>query len=218
MLDLSEDTPFNRGLASNNPINTYGYDIELAEKHRIRTFKLLPDVDLSYFQDKAVVVHHGNQASWKEADLALEGIHIFTTSNVNISDLTLNNSTLVFTGRGITFNGINHVRAPLPADSSDAQPVLVFTDSDVSVTLAVGNQFEGAIYCAGQIVLNNPILTGPVIAESIYLNHNQEFLDDEFSEYYRWTAGFGQRSNYNWPKQINRWKNTIWERKPSSKI
>ncbi|NQT63373.1 MAG: hypothetical protein HQ556_10485, partial [Candidatus Marinimicrobia bacterium] len=38
-------------------------------------------------------------------------------------------------------------------------------------------------------------------------------LDAEHGDRYRWTKGFGNRSDYDWPKQIGRWKTTKWGKK-----
>lgn len=212
-LDLSQDTHFQRGLASDSPINTYGYSTGVDEDHRLRLFSFMPAVDLHYFLDNALKVHNANQASWKGDEVSGEGIHIFTGNNIEIDSIFLNNSTLVFTGKGITFTGNNTIRAAIPFDSTVALPAIVFTDPETVFTLVAGNRIEGAIYCAGQINLENAVLTGPVVAKTIFLNDDLNLLDGEYAEYYRWALGFGAQNDYDWPKQIQRWKVNKWIRK-----
>jgi hypothetical protein len=77
LLDLSADTPFDRAIASNNPINTDGYVADAAAEHEIRQFDELPIVDYGYFLLNTAVIHHGNQSSWSENSMEIEGIHIF---------------------------------------------------------------------------------------------------------------------------------------------
>jgi len=209
-LDLTQDTHFHRGLATNLLINPYGYSIGIEEKYRMRQFDFLPDVDLQYFINNAVDIHNANQASWKEDEVSGEGIHIFTGNNIELDSIALDNSTLVFTGKGITFTGTNTVRAAIPGDSTHALPALVFTNPNVVITIVGGNLIEGAIYCAGRINLENATLSGPVVSKVISLLDNINLLDSEFDEYYRWTLGFGNQNDYDWPKQIGRWKINKW--------
>jgi len=215
-LNLSEDTHFQRGMASCAGIETNGYDTGIEEENRIRSFDFLPTVDLQYFVDHAVKVHNGNENAWKDDFLANEGIHIFTGNNISIDSVSVNNSTLVFTGKGITFTGTNTIKAPVPVDSADALPALVFVDPDNDFIINENDHIEGAIYCAGQLTIESAALTGPIIADFISLNDDIDILDSEFNEYYRWTLGFGDQDDYDWPKQIGRWKTNTWSKKPNS--
>ena len=208
-LDLSEDTHFERGLASISNIESNGYSYSTSSTHSSRKFKFMPDVDLQYFIDNAVKIHNGNERSWNKDSLSTEGIHIFTGNNLNVTDINLNNSTLVFTGRNITFSG-NTVKAPVPGESEDALPALLVTDSDVVFTVSSANHVEGAVYCAGELKLENATLTGPVVGELISLLDDVEFIDSDYDDYYRWTAGFGDIDSYDWPKQVSRWTTTKW--------
>ena len=212
-LDLSSDTHFNRSLASSTYINTYGYATDVEDEHRSRTFSFMPELDLQYFIDHADFIHHANDASWKSGALVDEAIHLFTGNNLNIENVTLDSSTFVFTGKGITFTGVNNLIAPVLADTLAALPALVFANPEYGFTLEAGTHIEGAIFCAGQIVLRGGSLSGPVIAQTIFLNHDIDFQDAEHGEYYRWTAGFKSKSTYDWPKQINRWRTDKWNRK-----
>jgi len=207
-LDLSEDTHFQRGLAASSNITTYGYSTGLEDKHRMRQFDFMPVADLKYFADHATWFHHGNQASWSGEAMTGEGVHIFTGNNLVIDGISLNNSTLVFTGKDITFTGTITIRAPFPVDSMSTLPALVFTNPDNEFTLGAGNHIEGAIYCAGQLNLHNPTITGPVVSQTISLNDDLNILDSEYEAYYRWTLGFGSQDDYDWPKQIHRWKSS----------
>ncbi len=213
LLDLAQDTHFDRGLSSDSPIYTYGYDVEVEEEHRQRRFSFLPETDLQYFIDNADVIHHGNDKSWKTSSFDIEGIHLFTGNNLDINGISLNNSTFVFTGKGISFSGTNILKAPVPTDSLNALPALVFTHPETEFTISSGNHIAGAIFCAGQIVIQEAVLTGPILAHTIFLNNDLDLLDDEHPQYYRWTDGFGERNDYDWPKQIGRWKTVKWNKK-----
>ena len=212
-LDLSSDTHFNRSLASSSSIHTYGYSTDAEDEHQSRTFSFMPELDLQYFIDHADFIHHANDASWKSGALTAEGIHLFTGNNLAIENVTLDNSTFVFTGKGIIFSGINSLAASIPIDTLAALPALVFANPEYGFTLEAGTHIEGAIFCAGQIVLRGGSMSGPVIAQTIFLNHDVDFLDAEHGEYYRWTAGFKQKESYDWPKQLSRWRMNWWSKK-----
>ncbi|MCF7824638.1 MAG: hypothetical protein K9N35_10760 [Candidatus Marinimicrobia bacterium] len=215
-LDLSEDNHFKRGLATNQLVNPYGYTSGIEDEHQMRQFGFMPQVDEQYFRDNAVKIHNANDQSWKEGEVSQEGIHVFTGNNIEIDSLILNNSTLVFTGKGITITGTNTIRAGIPADAVAALPALVFTDPEAVVTIVRGTHIEGAIYCAGQIILENATLSGPIVSPSIALAENLDLLDAENDVYYRWNLGFGDQSDYDWPKQINRWKVNKWIKNSAS--
>lgn len=210
MLDLSEDTHFDRGMAARNSIQTNGYSVGLSEKYRTRIFNFLPDVDIEYFENEAVKFHHGDDNSWKDNFLTAEGVHIFTGNNLVLDSINVMNSTLVFTGRNIHFYGTNSLRAAIPEDSSAAMPALILTNPDAHLYLDTGDHIEGAIYCAGKISIGNAELSGPIVSDEIELWHNIDLLETEYPEYYRWTEGFGDQDNYDWPKQIGNWKTTSW--------
>ncbi|NQV14631.1 hypothetical protein HQ531_04170 [bacterium] len=212
LLDLSEDTHFDRALASSTPITTNGYTTLIEDQHQKRQFSFLPQPDIQFFLDNADVVHHGNGASWHEASLVVEGIHVFTGNNLDIADISLNNSTLIFLGKNIIFNGTNVIKAPIPLDSIAALPALMFTNPEANLVLAEGDSIEGAIFCAGSLSLGEVTLSGPVVAQSISLTSNIDFMDGEYEEYFRWTKGFGNQQDYDWPKQIGRWKTLKWNK------
>jgi len=208
-LDLSENTPFSRALASKTRIKTYGYHVDIEEEHSLQQVDLLPELDPSYFIINRAIIHHGNQDSWSKQSLQIEGIHIFLGNNLEISDLNLENSTLLFLGDSITFNENNIVKAPVPLDSLDAaDPALVFMNPSTEFTLKWGTQVEGAIYCAGHLDIENATLTGPVVSNSITLTGNVDFIDDQHPEYYRWTRGFGNQDDYDWPKHVDQVRST----------
>lgn len=209
-LDLSDDTHFDRGLASTNLIQFNGYDAGLDKKHQSRVFTFLPQADFEFFETHAVKEHNGNDNAWKADFLDDDGIHIFTGNNLTLESINVQNSTLVFTGRNIVFTGTNTITAPVPVDSASALPALVLTHPDASLTISQGDHIEGAIFCAGTITISDAILTGPIVGETIVLESDIELLDTEYSEFYAWSLGFGAVDEYDWPKQIGRWTSTNW--------
>ncbi|MBC8193292.1 MAG: hypothetical protein ISR87_10480 [Candidatus Marinimicrobia bacterium] len=210
LLDLSSDTPFDRAISSNNPINTGGYTADVAEEHDIRQFDELPIVNYGYFLLNTAVVHHGNQESWSESSLQVEGIHIFLGNNLDISGLDLENSTLVFLGNDIVFSNDNIIKAPVPEDDTDAVPAVVLLNPYTSFNIQAGTHIEGAIYCAGQLNIEDATLTGPIVAKTINLTNDVDFIDENHPEYYRWTKGFGNKNDYDWPKHVARWRTAKW--------
>jgi len=228
MIDLSEDTHFNRSIAVSETLVENGNAVTADEDHRSREFDFLPTVDLQYFTNHAVAIHNESWHRWDTEDLTQEGIHIFSGNLLRLDNINLNNSTLVFTGRYIFFTGENTINAPVPADSADAMPALIFTNPHVTFIVAeggwvwghhyesTGDHIEGAIYCAGNLILRNGELSGPVIGRVIALDDDFDFLDDEHNEYYRWNKGFGRRDSYDWPKQIHRWRSHSWHHRAES--
>jgi len=249
LLDLSEDTHFDRALASDKTINTNGYKTDIDDENRSRFFTFMPEVDLNYFYDNAVAVHYQNFHKWDgkksngngngngngrgrgkskqdNNDDMENGIHIFTGSFLEFKNMNLANHTLVFTGRFIFFNERNNINAPIPADTADAMPALVFTNPlNYFEVEAEGNRYKkedvinGAIYTAGTVVLKKGQLSGPIVGKSIslragndYQNH-VKFKDTEHPYHYRWQKGFKGKNHYDWPKQIGRWKTKSWKKK-----
>jgi hypothetical protein len=232
LLDLSEDTHFDRALASDETINTNGYETDIDDENRSRFFTFLPEVDLDYFTDNAVAIHTESFHRWdgggkhKDDEDFADGIHVFTGSFLEIKNMTLSNHTLVFTGRYILFKDRNNIDAPIPVDSADAMPALVFTNPDNFFEIdAEGKHYEkedvinGAIYTAGTIILKKGQLSGPVVGNSISLQAGEDFQnhidfkDTEHPHHYRWHKGFKGKKHYDWPKQIGRWKTKSWKKK-----
>lgn len=239
LLDLSEDTHFDRALAADESINTNGYDTDMDEENRSRFFTFLPDVDLDYFMDNAVAIHtesfhefEGGKGKGKgkgsqgDDDAMEPGIHVFTGSYIEFKNMNLANHTLVFTGRFIEFIDRNNIDAPIPADSSDALPALVFTNPDNYFEISAEGKHNqkadvifGAIYTAGTIVLKNGQVSGPIVGNSISFEPDSEFenhikfKDTEHPHYYRWQKGFYSKKEYDWPKQIGRWQTKSWTKK-----
>ena len=205
-LDLSVKTPFMNALASKSRINTFWYDADIEEEHPIQQFDVLPTIDPAYFILNRAVIHDGDQSEWTKESLQIEGIHIFLGNNLEISGLNLDNSTLLFLGDNISFSGSNSIKAPIPVDDLKAVPAMVFMDPHTKFTLKYGTHIEGAIFCAGHLNVENATLTGPVVANSVTLTGNVDFIDDEHPEYYRWTEGFGNMHDYDWPKRVKNWK------------
>jgi len=214
-IDLSEDTHFDRGIAAEETINLEGGNVTWSEDHAVREgFGFLPDVDLDYFMDNAVTVHSQNFYSYNNLTLE-DGIHVFTGSLITLSNITLESGTLVFTGRFIIFGGNNNISAP-GTDSLNVDPALVFTNPKQSFILhGAGGEdtIRGAIYCARNITLIDGNITGPVIAKKVFINDDFDLLDVDNAHYFGWNRGFGERSDYDWPKQISRWKTTRWSYK-----
>ena len=232
LLDLSEDTHFDRALASDETITTNGNETDMDEENASRFFTFMPEVDLDYFTDNAVAVHTNWFKSWdgdsehEDDEAFAEGIHVFTGSFIELRDMTLNNCTLVFTGRFVIFSNSNTINAPVPADSANAMPALVFTNpSNYFLVAAEGANHDkedvinGAIYTAGTIILKKGELSGPIVGKTVSLEdgmgyaNNIRFRDSEHPWFYRWTAGFKNKSHYDWPKQIGRWKTKKWNKK-----
>ncbi|MBT3253156.1 MAG: hypothetical protein HN364_03790 [Candidatus Marinimicrobia bacterium] len=232
LLDLSEDTHFDRALASDETINTNGNDVDADEENQSRFFSFMPEVDLDYFTDNAVAIHTENFHRWdgggkhEDDEDFDEGIHVFTGSFLEFKKMHLYNHTLVFTGRYILFSDDNEISAPVPVDSADALPALVFSNSDSYFEIeAEGKNYDkedkinGAIYTAGTIILKKGELSGPIVGKTITMEHGEEynnqidFKDTEHPKHYRWTKGFKHKKHYDWPKQIGRWKTKKWKKK-----
>lgn len=212
LLDLSMDTPFSSAIASSNSINTDEYTATAEEEHAVQKFNVMPNVDYDWFLQNAAVIHHGNQKSWSEASLSQEGVHIFLGNNLEITGLSLENSTLVFLGNDILFSSNNTIKAPVPSGSEDAVPAIVFINPYTDLTILAGTHIEGAIFCAGQLNVENATLSGPVVAGDVTLLSDINFIDKEHPKYYRWTQGFGNENDYDWPKFVSRWRTNKWNR------
>ncbi len=207
-MDMSEDHHFNRAIAASDSIELDGNTLTVDESHKTRGFDFLPDVDLDYFTDNAVAIHSGSFKSYSDTTFA-PGIHVFTGSFITLNDVTVN-GTLVFTGRFVWWTGEMNITAY--SDSLTSMPAAVFTHA--SETVHIGNagggdtdHINGAIYAAGRIILlEGAEITGPVIGRVVSLSDDYDFLDTEYNDYYKWTNGFGNYSDYSWPKHIGRWR------------
>ena len=215
ILDLSEDTHFDRGIAAEEDVVLDGFDPGLEAENQVRgNFQFLPDVDIQYFLDNATQVHSESWKVWDNETLE-DGIHVFTGSWIALEDVTLNSGTIVFTGRGVSFWGDNEIHAPA-GDSTATSPALIFTNErqDFNMYSHSGNEIIiGAIYCKRDIALHNGTVSGPIIGRNVTLGSHFNFLDFENSDRFRWTRGFGHRNNYDWPKQIGHWKIHKWIKK-----
>jgi hypothetical protein len=208
-LDLTADTHFDRGLASNKEIKTNGHSFDLTDNHTNRKFDFMPEADLVYFEANAVNIENGNEMSWSVDDFTAEGIYVFNGNNLTVDGLNLANSTLIFTGSNINFINCT-ITAPLPVAGENALPAIVVTNTASNFTVASSNWVEGAVFCAGQVNLENATLTGPVVGDLINLNSNITFIDNDYDEYFTWAAGFGDVDSYDFPKQVGRWTTTEW--------
>ncbi|NQV29875.1 MAG: hypothetical protein HQ508_03215 [Candidatus Marinimicrobia bacterium] len=218
LLDLSEDTHFDRGIAAEEAVSLSGYDPGLDDDKKVRGgFNFLPEADLQYFLDNATQIHSSSFKIWANNTFP-DGIHVFTGSYITLDDIRITSGTLVFTGHHINFWGTNIITAP-EGDSTDTAPALIFTNANQDFEMYSNGGTEtiiGAIYCKGDVTLHNGNVSGPVIARNVTLGSNIDFMDVEHSDRYRWTRGFGQRGHYDWPKQIGRWKNNKWSKKHHS--
>lgn len=217
-MDLSEDTHFNRGIASSDNTPDDMASAGITTDNKGRKFDFLPDVDMDYFTNNAVTVHTESFKTWDQETFA-DGIHIFTGSWINFEDITLNAGTMVFTGRYIFFSGENNVVAPEP-DSLGADPVMVFTHANQNFTLSSdgGETILGTIYAKNKITLTSGTCSGPIIAKTVVLDdaHAYNFDDEAYGKFYTWTKGFGNKEDYDWPKQLGRWTTTKWNKKSTS--
>jgi len=215
-MDLSEDTHFNRGIASSSALPADITGAGITNDNRGRKFNFLPEVDMDYFTNNAVTIHNESWTTWSNVTFA-DGIHIFTGSVITLDDVTLNAGTMVFTGRYVSFRDENHIAAPEP-DSLGADPVLVFTHPNTNFSLYSSGGAEtilGTIYAKNKITLTNGTVSGPIIANEVVLDnaHAYNFEDDTYGKYYTWTKGFGNKADYDWPKQLGRWTTSKWEKK-----
>ncbi len=218
LLDLSDDTHFDRGIAAEETVTLNGYDPGLTDEKKVRGgFNFLPEADIQYFLDNATSVHSNSYKIWSNNTFP-DGIHVFTGNYITLDDTRITSGTLVFTGHHISFWGNNYITAP-EGDSTSTAPALIFTNpnQDFDMFSNEGNEtIIGAIYCKGDVTLHNGNVSGPVIAKNVTLGANIDFMDSEHSNRYRWTRGFGQRENYDWPKQIGHWRNNKWNKKHHS--
>ena len=234
LLDLSEDTHFERGIAAEEEITLDGYDPGLDNDHQIRgNFDFLPEADTDFFMESPDFTHGGYGVHWHDDSLA-DGKHIFTgsflhmrntqldsgiivfTGNyIEVESVNINAGTLVFTGHHITFKGDNQIFAPT-GDSTNVMPAVVFTHPDQDFELYSPDDDEtivGAIYSKRDIKLYNGNISGPIVGRKVKMYNHFQFMFSGNADKFRWTKGFGQRENYDWPKQIGRWKIHKWIKK-----
>jgi len=215
ILDLSDDTHFDRGIAAEETVDLDGYDAGLEEEHKVRgNFDFLPEVDLQYFLDNAVEIHTENWKKW-DNETFQDGIHVFTGYYLTLENIKLASGTLVFIGHHINFWFGNDITAAA-GDTSGTYPAVIFTNPAQNFdaySLNGDESITGAIYCKGNITLRNGHFSGPIMGKNVSLLNNFSLKDSEHSDRYRWTKGFGNRDSYDWPKQISRWKTRRWHKK-----
>ncbi|MBC8191395.1 MAG: hypothetical protein H8E18_03360 [FCB group bacterium] len=215
LLDLSEDTHFDRAIAAEESVSLDGYVAEVAEERQVRSnFDFLPEADIQYFLDNATSIHTTSFKTWKDNTFP-DGIHVFTGSFIDIEDVRLTSGTMVFTGHHIRFIGDNIITADA-GDTTGTNAALIFTNPDQNFQAyspAGGETITGAIYAKGNIDLHNGNISGPIMGKNVTLKNNFNLLDNENTDRYRWTKGFGNRNGYDWPKQIDRWKTKKWNKK-----
>ena len=218
LLDLSEDTHFDRAIAAEETVDLDGFDAGIDDERRVRSnFDFLPEVDLQYFIDSAVTIHSESWKYWNNETFS-DGIHVFTGSRITIEDCNIASGTLVFTGKYVRFIGGNVINAPL-GDSTSTNAAVIFTHVDQNFEIYspyADETITGAIYCKGNINLYNGNISGPIMGKNVSLHSHFNFRDSENSNRFRWTKGFGHHDNYDWPKQIGRWKTNKWNKKHSA--
>ena len=200
-MDLSDDHHFNRGIAATDSIELNNHSLTVAADHSSRKFNFLPDADLDYYMDNATQVH--SQSFTTFSNDTLYGIHVFTGSLISLHDITVY-GTLVFTGRFVWFTGGMEINAA--ADENNSNAALVFTHSN-QITMLNDVTVNGPIYAKNKIkIYGNAQLSGPVVGKVVELNGDVDLLDTENPQYYKWNRGFGDYSDYSWPKHIGRWR------------
>jgi len=215
VLDLSEDTHFDRGIAAEETVDLDGFDAGLDEERQVRgDFDFLPEVDLQYFLDNAVTIHTENWHEWSNNTFP-NGIHVFTGYYLTLENVRLTSGTLVFLGHNIRFLYGNDITAAA-GDTSGTYPAVIFTNpaQNFEAYSRLGDEsITGAIYCKGDVTLYNGHFSGPIMGKNVSLHNNFSLKDTENADRYRWTKGFGNRDSYDWPKQIRRWKTRRWHKK-----
>jgi len=215
LLDLSDDTHFDRGIAAEEAVTLDGFDAGLDEDRQVRSnFDFLPEADLQYFLDNATSVHDESSKTWKDNTFP-DGIHVFTGNYITIEDIRIVSGTLVFTGHHVTILGENEITAAA-GDTTATNAALIFTNPNQdfrAYSSDGGETIIGAIYCKGNISLESGNISGPIMGKNVTLNNHFNLLDNENTDRYRWTKGFGLRNGYDWPKQIERWKTKKWGKK-----
>ena len=215
LLDLSDDTHFDRGIAAEETVDLDGYDPGLDAEQQVRgNFDFLPEVDIQYFLDNAVEKHTESYKIWENVTFS-DGIHVFTGRRITLEDCNISSGTLVFTGTGVSFWGDNVINAPL-GDSTSTNAAVIFTNEDQDFDIYsynAGETITGAIFCKGDITLRNGNISGPILGRNVSLRNHFNLGDTENLNRFRWTKGFGHRDSYDWPKQIGRWKTKKWNKK-----
>lgn len=209
LVTLEEYYHFKHAIATKGAISMGSYTVGEEIEHEVRdNYEFLPEIDLAYWLSVADTIFADNSRLYHDGDL-VEGILIFTGSAPKFDDISLDNTTMVFTAPGVVeFKHTNVIRAVYT--DSTIFPALVFTDSTSSFTIDDGahdqDHIEGAIFSAGTIILAKGELSGPIVAREVTVNNNMDFLDSDYPQYYGWQEGFGSYYDYNWPKQILQWE------------
>jgi hypothetical protein len=208
---LNDDFHFERGIATALGLNKNGYSLAHSEQHATRNFDFMPDVDITFFADNAISTNNGNENSFKGDDFTVEGIYVFNGNNLTLDSLDFSASTLVFAGKFITITNSNITSLP-GNEYIDAFPALVFTNPDAQITIQNSNVINGAIYAAGTLNLYDASMTGPIVGSEVNLYADIDLNDENADDYYAWTAGFGDATDYDWPKHIEKWVTKQWAR------
>ena len=208
ILDLEEDSHFNRAVATESYIDyNYGKTASEEPNHKLRpNIGFLPQVDMEY------LVANAAQELWLwdehiHDDDIVEGINIIHGSYLDIHNVDKENVTLVFTGYDIQPKDDVKLKALIVDDVALPAMILTNTYNNTHFDQGYGDEIhiEGAIYSAGHIRLHEGKFTGPVVSRTARICRDIDMLDDEDSKHYAWNLGFGNYEDYDWPKQIQEW-------------
>ncbi|MBT4421144.1 MAG: hypothetical protein HOG76_11910 [Candidatus Marinimicrobia bacterium] len=207
ILDLEEDSHFKRGIATKYWIDYNNRDPHVEPIHQLRDdIGFLPSIDWQYFVDNADAVHYTWFKDYEQDDL-VEGINIFYCDYIDIEDVYLENTTLVFTGVNAELKDDVYISAPIIGGSP--LPAIVLTNPYSDIHFDQGRdhdlRIEGAIFSNGHVRLHEGTFTGPVVSRTARMCEDIDMLDDQYPEYYEWNLGFGLYEDYDWPKQIQEW-------------
>lgn len=207
-LDLSEDSHFKRAVASRDHIDFNGNSVNEGATHKVReNMGFMPQVDVQYFLDHADTIFYGNWRDYGNSQIR-EGINVFYGSYLDIENIDKENTTLVFFGYNIEFKGDTRLVAPVVNGVPLPAVVLTnpYTDLHLDADRGKDLHIEGAIFSNGYVRLHEADISGPVVANHVRFCRDIDMLDDQYSQYYTWNAGFGEYDSYDWPKQIAMWE------------
>ncbi|MBC8191179.1 MAG: hypothetical protein ISR87_03435 [Candidatus Marinimicrobia bacterium] len=206
ILDLKEDTHFDRAVATRYGIDYNGKTTNEEPNHQLRpNIGFLPQVDMAYFVANAANQVWGSSMHIHDEDV-VEGINIFYGNHLDIHNVDIENATLVFVGWDIELK--DDVRIVAPMVNGQPLPAMVFTGQpDTHFDQESGEEIhiEGAIYSTGHVRLHEGAFTGPVVANTARICRDIDMIDDTNNDYYAWNLGFGNYEDYDWPKQIQEW-------------
>jgi acetyltransferase-like isoleucine patch superfamily enzyme len=204
-ITLADDNHFTHSLSARSGIEYNGYALNSISEPR--EFDFLPQSDLNYYYSNAVEIHTESNHTYHNGQLA-DGIHVFLGSNIELENVSIFGSA-VFVGENITFDKNVHI----VADTTLGDAAMIFTNPNVETSFIYNhsnNSFtvNGPIYSEGTIYLRDGDLSGPIVADRIELLDDITLNEEIDSKFYKWTHGFGEQDDYEFPKRVNRWERT----------